>query len=82
MSFEYSQKCSVCPLLKSQHTRRQREVCSRIRKAQYDEWVKSVAYKNERQALIAAKAKAEKANQIPFASIPDKRGKPFRTQFS
>lgn len=81
MGLEYNQTCSGCLKPKSEHSKTERERCSKIKKAQYDEYIKTPAYQNEQAALKAAKKKQEKANQVPFAPIFDKRGVPSRINF-
>lgn len=78
----FIKRCSACGCLENSPEHwASRVQCSKIKKAQYDEYIKTPAYQNEQAALLEAKKKAKKASEVPFALILDKRGVPSRINF-
>lgn len=76
-------KCSVCGYVYgSQQHKKTAAHCSQINWQRLQEYKKTQAYQNEQAALKAAKEREAKLKQIPFAPVFDRRGKPFKTQFS
>jgi transposase len=76
-------KCSACGCVYGSATHKKNAArCSQIKWQRLQAYKQTQAYQNEQAALKESKEREEKLKQVPFAPVFDRRGKPFKTQFS